>query len=65
MKSYLKVEDVEYWITTNETKANIVERAFTNLKKKLTRYSLKNQSRRWVHVLQDLAITLIVQSIPL
>lgn len=54
VKSYLKEQDIEHWTTTNETKANIAERAIKTIKMKLTRYMLQHQSHRWVDVLQDL-----------
>ena len=53
MKAYLKRMGVRHQVTTNEVKANYAERFIRTLKKKITKFFLKNQSYAYATRLPD------------
>ena len=54
VKKFLRIQSVDHFTTTNETKANFAERAIKTIKKRLVRYMDYKQSFKWVDVLGDI-----------
>ena len=52
VKTYLRNQNVGYFTTTNETKANFSERVIRTIKSKLTKYMDSKQTHKWIDVLQ-------------
>ena len=52
VKELLERRGVEHFLTHNEKKANVAERAIRTIKNRLTRYMDKNQTHDWVPVLE-------------
>ena len=53
VKRYLKQQNIIYFTTTNEVKANYAERAIRTIKTRLTRFMHKNHTPRWLKALPD------------
>ena len=54
VKTFLKKEGVEYFVTHNETKANYAERVIRTLKVMMYRYFTHKQTYKYQTILQDL-----------
>jgi hypothetical protein len=53
-KKILNDRGKHYFTITNDTKANYAERAIKTIKFKIARYFAKNQTHRWIDLLQDI-----------
>ena len=52
VKTFLKKEAIEFFVTDNVVKASYAERAIKTIKSRLVRYMTHQQTHRWVDVLQ-------------
>ena len=53
-QNYLKKEGIDFYVTTNELKAAVVERLNRTLKSKLYRYFTSENTLRYIDDLQDM-----------
>lgn len=53
VQKYLKQNDIEHIVTSNETKAAIAERVIKTIKKRLYRYFTHTNTQRWIDILSD------------
>ena len=51
---YLKSQKIQHILSQNETQASIAERAIKTLKSRLLKYMVKNNTKKWVDVLQKI-----------
>ena len=54
VKAYLKSQGIHYFTTHNEKQANYSERCIKTIKSKLYRYMIKNNTLRYIDVLQNI-----------
>jgi len=54
LKKYLKDQDIDYFTTQNEGKANYAERLIKTIKNKIIRFITHNNTRRYIDKLQDM-----------
>ncbi len=53
VKDWAKKNNVHWFYTVHETKANVAERGIKTLKTRLARYKLAKQTKRWIDVLDQ------------
>ena len=53
MNIFLKKENIDHIITSNETKAALAERVIKTIKKRLYRFFTHNNTHRWIDILSD------------
>ena len=51
-QNLLKKEGIDHFYSYNETKSAVAERAIKTIKSKLARYMTKNQTHRWIDILE-------------
>jgi len=54
VSSFYKEEKIHHYVTFNETQANYAERCIKTIKTKIYRYMKKNNTHRYIDVLQDI-----------
>ena len=54
VKSYLKKQNIDHFVTQNEVKANYAERAIKTIRGRLTKYLKKNKTKVWLNELQNI-----------
>ena len=51
---FLKTKKVQHIVSQNETQASMAERAIKTIKSRLLKYMVKNNTKRWIDILQSI-----------